>query len=632
MRPSTPKSAASTLCAFMLSFSTLITAAALITSVAAMAVISVPSISMATSDEDDAIRDAAKQERVQGLEAIYNGTAPPTDVSLPSSWTKLNFDGVRFRVSPAGLVGYDGMGGFVYDPSTNVAITNVNGLCAAGDDLKARLSSFSHDLEAWTKYLDDKSCDSELKIKSNLPQAPQSDLTPPHGDCTGTYNNTIKWAKEFDRIMTTPQTPDERTAAWKADINNLTLQLYEGKYGQLYVNAGFEPLEPIGSARGKLLADYIYEEHLMSIKVGKKGTFSGTDVEPIIAYLKKIPAIMDRYHAIEKLYPPEEEIVGTKLSLQGSHVSVSDVWPVTTVASAFSSRGLQKPEFAEWLGWNFWRNDVIAETLTHVDYALVEPALDPAYADSTTYIYAKGKKLPVSSKRWETQFMSESFVGDGSNTEPGEAFPQWKLNGVESKKNLWLNWSKFLQSLTPDELRELVLSGAKIPYREGTLQVPADVIQMRILFAQNIPTVKIPGETGKMKEVPEIMHTAGLLIAGGLVLHLGRIDVRSVNVPTNWSGDYAPGLSLNKYLFFFMNSSVSKAADAVGWRVLRAVEKGKFAEAAAVLHELDKDLATTKATALNRERATVSRIPNGMYALIETNPSKEYQSLLKYMH
>jgi len=552
-----------------------------------------------------------KDDIGRGLDFVFGGIGKVTGIhetgmEIPSDWKTINISGVKFGVSPQKILMYGGVNGFLYDPTTGMTLTNTQGLCVAGSpELKKYLTSFANSTEAWQKYLDDHTCDNDIPLSGVVEQSVLLGSLKASGKCTTTYDNVAAWAQKL----------------------GTTLNRSEGNF---YSMVGFKPLADTNTVRGSLISDLQKEYGVDKIHMGKKGLFSKSNLEPGIELLKKSSAeILTKYSEIEKHYPPEDEIVQLK------DVKINNKWTKVNSWPVGKTELLNTADFYDFVGWNFWNNDAITGVLTHVDFALRAPDFDPAFADSVSYIWDDwNKKLGnqrISVEYWKTQFSSTSLNEDKSNTEDNGRYLEWKLEGVENRKALWLNWGKFLATLTPDELREMVLSAGKMPYRDKSLVVKTPSDQNAVngaleSFWLDWPSQKIK-ERNSTRSDTLLMHNSALLMANGLALSLNYYKPQAINVPTHWTGSRAPGLSLRKYLFMYMNSSVSKSPEAVGWKMLQAVEKNDFAAATKALHTLDSALADMKTFASAKERGAAERLPVKTASMLSGNPSKEYQSL-----
>lgn len=547
-------------------------------------------------------------ETYRGLDYVFGQLGDATGIKaygmqIPSGWTTLNIDGVEFAVNADNILMYAGLNGFLFDPESGLILANGKGFCIAEKaDVKQYLMSFAKNKEAWSKYLKNKTCDNEPALTGKDKKSFLSS-----GNCTGTYTAVSAWAKSFG-----------------GRLNQLA-----DKGGTVYTQAGLRPLGNIDTVRGSIMMNLQEEYGVFNVQMGKKGLFSSSNIDQGLDMLKKgSTEIYARYNEITQYYPPENEIVPIVSRWVKKVRELSYAWPVG------DKKVLKSPDLYDFVGWNFFRNDTLALSLSHVDFALRVPLFDPAYPDSLSWVHDDWNKErynhKIDASMWKTQYAAYELSENDAKVDRNGAFPEWKLVCIKSKKALWLNWGKFLATLTADEMRETVLAGGDQNYRETLItmhKTPRQTGSAGLwgMFNSGMPIVTSVLPNGSDYFEACLYHNAAMLAADGLALNM---DPHAVNLPTFWSGKMVPGLTLAKFLFLFMNSAESDNEAAPAWSVLKNVETGNFEEAKRALHTLDSRLVAMKAHALEKEKVAASKLPGGIVNFLSGNPSREYQSIV----
>lgn len=519
------------------------------------------------------------------------------DLAAPANWKQFSIDGFLVSVSPEGIVLFEtqkvngeiGGTGLFVDTKTNLALTR-HGVFRIEGENKELFKSFAEKTDVWVKYLDTQLCSDETDLTGAVRKS-----------LLGGEENTDKCKKTFDKTTETA-----------GRINNALIKTADGG------NLRHIGLIPFGgeAERSRVVAEII-ESKVNLEKISNMGTGKQSHV---IDYANILFSLRggDLNKTIEdrlKDMPPENEIVSLKEGKTGEFLDDWTWWVGGEGKSILSN------EFAVWAGWQIFTSDIMAKQLAAVDYNLrnLDEANSNRYAEESVTrqsFIGRDKRAATFQNfpRWKTEYYAAHEEDYLQSLIDDRGF--WILPGIDQKK-LFINWVKFLPLLSPDELRELLLSAGSSPYRES--EIDDSSISYGLSLGMDWPL-------NRPKKFP---HN-GALIALQMLALVPRSEPTLVNVPSKWEGIFSPGMTLKRYLWLAMANN-GEDQNSASWRIIKSVHSGDYAAAKEVLKEMSKELERVKGIAPQRA-ASASLLFKNKRAVIEalkSHPSKQYQEMFR---
>lgn len=565
--------------------------------------------------------------------------------------------------------------GMAYDSQTSIIQLPSGTYRLVKEDIKGMLNAMAQHPAEFKQYAEGKKCSDEDVVRGFLNgSGPQKSVL---GEGTAVCEDL---SNEINKMTATLWEGIQKTSSHMNKNANGYDRQHDRNLFQIIDNEKTES----GAAVGMII-------EAMDVKAGRKPVIKYYKFEDILAQLRKYrdPALQAAIATINKDMPAEREIVphivvtknqevatgrtvanpGTSATmLQGRNIEVMRKERYQATEFEWTAKAFRGPQAATWAGWLMFTNDALVNSLKHFDYSLQNKTIQHVKTVNPLKIYdgVFAKNIPMMSQGqsvvWHLQD-GDSADNERIRNNDEEVARMKRLTGrgldIPGAEEFTTpvareNWHRFVQSLTPDQLRKLVVTATDGKYRTEPISGPRlnmywesngngkrlhSDLSAGVNETANIKSGLTPGlgawvlttellkinfsygtreteidksieeafrrmsaqEAEKGIEFPpaQIPHNMGLLAVSALAPE----DPRAINVPIYWDAK-GPGLTLKRYLFLATANKSAAALDrSAGLEVARMAVSGNIEGAIAKLNIIvpDQKLVELKKLAIERE-------------------------------